>query len=559
MREEYDPLTQSMIPRKYFSGGAQITPGEIIRKTKERGPLLRRIKQLGGMASMALLAVALAGCGGGGGSTTTGGDTPDEITIPDVQPPMVDRQSVFLPLYQKTAWMVGQYPEVIEEYIDLFGTPAGFMTYTSIQELSGLTEPADASRGGHYAQQLLDAYPNVAVQLGLYMVNALPDVNLGLYDENIDRLAAWIKAANRPVYLRIGYEFDNEYNQYDPEQYKDAYRRIVDRFDELGVDNVAFVWHSINIEGSLERADEYYPGDAYVDYIAVSVFGTDQMQWGQQWAEFADRHNKGFMIAESAPHGRQTVAERVEWFNQFFDFIRKSGARIVSYINGSFDTAAYLNGEEDYLAVQSNPEIRDQWAVNVINDADSLHTLDKTDNPYEDLGYDPETNGPADLAGDQSMMADLSANQKQRLNAFIQEMTVNPQGIEGLTEEKAMELATALIPKKATSQQAGLLPLTWLTLLINAAGQAGLSTAIKTKFNLSDAETDRTPGSEDQRVGGIDLTQNFLYLQIKRDTAGIVLPAELQDIENIHFDGLEPIITNIAPMPQVAPFLGIQG
>ena len=50
------------------------------------------------------------------------------------------------------------------------------------------------------------------------MVGALWQVNQGHYDGNIDRLADFLRGLKRPVYLRVGYEFDDPTNNYDPGQ-----------------------------------------------------------------------------------------------------------------------------------------------------------------------------------------------------------------------------------------------------------------------------------------------------------------------------------------------------
>ena len=47
--------------------------------------------------------------------------------------------------------------------------------------------------------------------------------------------------------------------------------------------------------------------------------------------------------------------------------------------------------------------------------------------------------------------------------------------------------------------------------------------------------------------GGIDFAQSNLDMQIKRDGAGVPLPISQQNFDNIHIDGLVPVILNIRP------------
>jgi Family 31 carbohydrate binding protein len=152
----------------------------------------------------------------------------------------------------------------------------------------------------------------------------------------MDRMINYFKASGRPVYLRIGYEFDGPWNCYSQTFYKNAYRWIATRIDQLGATNVATVWQAAtypddgdptyNYSISSNPAAHYeswYPGDAYVDWIGISFFaGTYYLsyQWSCQDASkpwtvpdigprtlqdalmtFARVHSKPAMIAESAP------------------------------------------------------------------------------------------------------------------------------------------------------------------------------------------------------------------------------------------------------------------
>ena len=54
--------------------------------------------------------------------------------------------------------------------------------------------------------------------------------------------------------------------------------------------------------------------------------------------------------------------------------------------------------------------------------------------------------------------------------------------------------------------------------------------------------------------GGIDFAGSNLDLQIKRDGKGMVLPMSQQNLDNIHIDGLVPVILNIKPVQNVPLF-----
>lgn len=60
----------------------------------------------------------------------------------------------------------------------------------------------------------------------------------------------------------------------------------------------------------------------------------------------------------------------------------------------------------------------------------------------------------------------------------------------------------------------------------------------------------------DNRVGGIDFDAQLLDLQIKRDGRGVALPLPQQNLDQIHIEGLYPVIFNIQPVnAQTMPLL----
>ncbi len=74
-----------------------------------------------------------------------------------------------------------------------------------------------------------------------------------------------------------------------PERYRDVFRRVVDIFNYEGVTNVTWVFHVDSQPQPQEAWNSmaaYYPGDQYVDWLGLSVFGA-QFPW-QYWDSFAN-------------------------------------------------------------------------------------------------------------------------------------------------------------------------------------------------------------------------------------------------------------------------------
>jgi beta-mannanase len=190
----------------------------------------------------------------------------------------------------------------------------------------------------------------------------------GTYDDNIRHLAQWVQKTDRPVYLRIGYEFDLPANKYAPEKYQQAFRHIVDIFRELKIDNVAFVWHSYAgyVDGSRMR---WYPGDKYVDWFAISFFDAYNDANYDVFAKVAREHGKPLMIAEATPRGMSTSdGQKVwdTWYKRFFEFVRRHDVRVISYINAHWDAQPMFRGQGwGDARIQQSEYILGEWRKEV--------------------------------------------------------------------------------------------------------------------------------------------------------------------------------------------------
>ncbi|MDE2010440.1 MAG: hypothetical protein KGJ09_10265 [Candidatus Omnitrophica bacterium] len=166
------------------------------------------------------------------------------------------------------------------------------------------------------------------------------------------------------MYLRIGYEFDNPDNRYDPKEYKQAFRYVVDFLRKEGVRNAAYVWHS-NCWGvnSTQQWMKWYPGDGYVDWFAASMFQVpDQLLTTMKFVKLARQHHKPFMIAESTPWGMYTIHGKMDWYNHMFQFIKEEKVEAFCYIDSNWDKMPMYKGQgigDD--RIEANPEIKKLW------------------------------------------------------------------------------------------------------------------------------------------------------------------------------------------------------
>lgn len=80
-----------------------------------------------------------------------------------------------------------------------------------------------------------------------------------------------------------------------PERFRDAYRHIIDLFRKEGVNNITWCFHVYppqetgeikELHQSWNNLINYYPGDDYIDWIGISIYGA--FDRGTTWNSFTD-------------------------------------------------------------------------------------------------------------------------------------------------------------------------------------------------------------------------------------------------------------------------------
>ncbi len=259
-------------------------------------------------------------------------------------------------------------------YIDhLNHHPAGVTTYTGFPGLTGLSDLANWGAGDVHAQAYVEdaSFDNSFIVIGLYLVDQLGSIIKGESDTQLDKLGGWIKARERPVFLRIAYEFDGSWNHYDPAQYKEAWIYIVHYFDGLGVMNVSYVWQSHG--GNTPNIDRWYPGDRYVNWMGFSHF--NEPNPGANMMAFAEEHDKPVMIAEATPKVDLKVGDGTAhwagWYAPLFDKIYTNDRiKALAYINVDWDSQDMWQGQGwGDSRVQVNEAVKANWLEEIGKDS----------------------------------------------------------------------------------------------------------------------------------------------------------------------------------------------
>jgi hypothetical protein len=104
----------------------------------------------------------------------------------------------------------------------------------------------------------------------------------GAVDARLDAEAARLVAYGRPMLLAINHEPEDQVvdaagSGMRPEDYVAMFRHVVTRLRADGATKVAFVWDMMGYKGWGVKGwyDRLYPGDAYVDWIAADMYGSD--------------------------------------------------------------------------------------------------------------------------------------------------------------------------------------------------------------------------------------------------------------------------------------------
>jgi beta-mannanase len=157
------------------------------------------------------------------------------------------------------------------------------------------------------------------------------------------------------------------------ELFKDTYRHIIEIYHNEGADNITWVFH-VNWndlpEESWNRLEKYYPGDDWIDWIGVSMYGaqtpidTEFLPFREMMDAVYPRlealsSNKPIVLLEFGATSGNSHGDQAAWaqaaFNDLFSLRWK---RIIgfSWWNDNWENDDYPKHNTD-MRVQSNPAL----------------------------------------------------------------------------------------------------------------------------------------------------------------------------------------------------------
>ncbi len=158
-----------------------------------------------------------------------------------------------------------------------------------------------------------------------------------------------------------------------PEKYVAAYRHVVDLVRSEGVKNISWVFHAQNYSWPVESwntMSHYYPGDDYVDWLGMSVYGKQTQRWDwltfdtvmrKPYAELSELNaTKPIMLAEWGVGEFPRMGDKAAFFDEAFASMKKDYPRLKAAV---YWHERWQNDNELYsnLRVNSSPRALDAY------------------------------------------------------------------------------------------------------------------------------------------------------------------------------------------------------
>lgn len=202
--------------------------------------------------------------------------------------------------------------------------PAIYMTYVGLKRDPTAYFETLHKRLADFPDQLL------IPQIGLSMTtDGKPEehyeqrVAQGFYDQQIEQFCDGLAGLHRPVFLRIGYEFNGHWNGYEPATYIAAWKRIEAAIRRRKLDQVVTVWCT-SPDANNQSYMAFYPGDDVVDWWGIDLFSVEHFDAPMTRRFMADALERKYpvMIGECTPRFVGVLNGQSDWDRWFAPYFR---------------------------------------------------------------------------------------------------------------------------------------------------------------------------------------------------------------------------------------------
>ncbi len=221
---------------------------------------------------------------------------------------------------------------------------------------------------------------------------SLKNIVNGKFDEELKKYAQEVRLDGKPLLFDFDVEangnwflwsgiyngagetkkYGNKKYPDGPERWRDAYRHIIDIFKQDGVRNVTWFFH-VDINSIPNKwwnqAKYYYPGDEYIDWIGVSLYGA-QNDGEEYWDLFSDilseryqsildiSNNKPFALMEFGVTDNSNYGDKSEWLEDAFKTILNKKYIPFSAINYWHEDWKQEDGSNASLRIDSSSRVQ---------------------------------------------------------------------------------------------------------------------------------------------------------------------------------------------------------
>jgi hypothetical protein len=234
---------------------------------------------------------------------------------PAVAPLVPKRGSLFGSWVKpRTGWSMEEQKAAIRDFERTAGRPldVNHFYYSFGKEFPTWREPWSLRRGG--------------IPMISWNGTSAGAIAGGRYDAMIRRRADAVRALGAPVFLRFFWEMDGKPELIDrPKQYIKAWRHVHDVFARRGATNAAWVWCPNGWAFTEGRAQRFFPGGRYVDWLCADGYNWYPGKHGSKWRSFREifadfyrwgaKKDKPMMVGETGvQEDRRHDGRKRRWF-----------------------------------------------------------------------------------------------------------------------------------------------------------------------------------------------------------------------------------------------------
>jgi hypothetical protein len=201
----------------------------------------------------------------------------------------------------------------------------------------------------------------------------------GDFDDEIIQWAKDAKKYGKPLLVEFAPEMNGNWfpwsgafngREKGAKLYVEAHRYIVELMKDEKADNITWMFHVNAVsepDMNWNRMKAYYPGDDYIDWIGMSVYGSQKPGW--EWTNFTGVFQKAYWemekisktkplaIAEFGAVEDPASGSKPDWIKEAFETIIGGyypRIKAISYWHSSFDNS---DGSISNMRIDSSPEV----------------------------------------------------------------------------------------------------------------------------------------------------------------------------------------------------------